>query len=134
MSDATTTQDPATQLLIEALARISPEGAWTQHAFARKFPGGPATQTFSPKATCWCSLGACRALEPPRGTVPFDWHRTAAQAEARLSAWTWANHACSVTEFNDNLVRTQAEVFTMFKAAIAAGPLPYQTDQKENQA
>ena len=128
MSDATT------QLLVEALAKISQDGAWTQGAFARLEPGGRAVTAYNPAATCWCSHGVCRSLNQADDDMASIYHRAAVQAEARLSAWTKANHGLSLETFNDARGRTQAEVVAMFKAAIAAGPLPYQVKQKEIQS
>ncbi len=121
MSDATE------DLLILACAKISQPGAWTQQAFARLRLGGQIVTADSPNATCWCSLGVCRSLDArPNQVRAWDGLQPVIQAEARLNAWTNANHGQRLEQFNDTFGRTQAEIVEMFKAAIAAGPLPYQ--------
>ena len=119
--------DATEDLLVEALAKISQPDAWTQNAFARLWPDGQIVTAYNPEATCWCSLGVCRSFDQSinRPGMP---NRTVIQAQARLNAWTEANHDQRLEQFNDTFGRTQAEIVEMFKATIAAGPLPYQGD------
>lgn len=115
--------DPATQILIKALARIRQPGAWTQRAYARTSPEGLPVASNDRDATCWCGIGVCRSFDP-QTYGGLGW--PALEAEDRLHAWARDNHNCHAVAFNDARGRTQDDAVAMFEAVIAAGPLPNQ--------
>jgi len=97
----------ASDVLRKAADLIEPEGAWTQSSFARsrtKRRVGP----LSPKATCWCVMGALLKASSDGDDEALD------QAGELLTAIVPAD---SIVEWNDAPSRTQAEVVAALRAA-----------------
>lgn len=81
---------------------IEPQGCWTQRVAARGRTNRPTSAT-SPRAVCWCMLGA---IDRAAGG-DFD-----AEKEARYRLWA-DGHG---TRWNDARHHTQAEVVAVLRA------------------
>lgn len=94
-------------VLLAARTLIDCEG-WTQNAFARDAAGESCEYD---RATCFCALGALRAVG-------------SGVEEARLDAVVRVQHALGnpdgVMHFNDYPTTTKADVLHVFDLAIAA--------------
>ena len=89
------------EVLVGARKLIALPEHWTQNAFARTLEGNP-TATLSPRAVCWCSIGAIYKVS--------SYHSHGALAALKKVART------SFFTYNDN--HTHAEVLSMFDRAI----------------
>ena len=102
------------EILIAARAKIEAPERWTQGAFAKTAKRNKANPN-SPRAVCWCILGAVSAVT---GDNP---NRPDRAISSRLAAATNvdAYNEC-VIEWNDAPERAHAEVLAAFDRAIAA--------------
>jgi hypothetical protein len=92
-------------VLERAADLLTPEGAWTQGAFARDEDGAPLLGSVDGAARCWCMVGA--VIHAGNG-----------------QHFNKANDLlCDITEgtfsFNDEPSRTQAEVVAKLREAAA---------------
>ena len=94
-------------ILIEARAYV--EKGWTQGAWARNRKGTPVNED-STRAVCWCALGA---LWKADGIGSYG-------LNALVKASGGEVHPTTISGWNDNPDRTQAEVLALFDKAIEA--------------
>lgn len=94
--------------LRRAKAKIATPETWTKEDYA-KDADGMFTDARSPKATCWCSMGAIQTV-----CSEEDWTRITRALRIGGLGSTW------VDEFNDASSTTHADVLAMFDRAIAA--------------
>lgn len=107
--------DPRTPILREA-RRLIAEVGWTQHEFARD-AGGNLVRYASPKAACFCAIGAARRALATLG-APGASGRPGVVAPLRKQARA-RGYRC-VVEFNDDPTTTKDEVLELFDDAIAS--------------
>ena len=100
----------AVEILIAADALLSDEMKWTRCAFARGW-GGQVVEV-SPKAACFCSMGAMLVFRTDDSDS--DDAYSAALALLKLAAWP----ARGIADWNDAPARTFAEVKAAFARAI----------------
>ena len=102
------------EILIAARAKIEAPERWTQGAYAKTAKRNKANPR-SPRATCWCILGAVAAVTGDNPNRPDRAISSGLAAAARVDAY----NEC-VIEWNDTPGRTHAEVLAAFDRAIAA--------------
>ena len=82
-------------VLVKAREMLTREGAWTKGRLARDADGAPCLAD-SPKATCWCSIGAIQAasysLENSLGFAYGDALRELEGAAENLCIPMWNDH------------------------------------------
>jgi hypothetical protein len=100
----------AVEVLRQARALLTPEGAWTQGADARDW-AGESISPLAPNVICRCAMGAMLAVAGSYGVIK--------PAEALLRRAANVNPLVSLVDWNDERGRTQAEVLAAFDAAIA---------------
>lgn len=107
-------------VLERAADLIEPEGAWTQGWFARDKEGEEVNIT-SPRAVCFCALGAIGRIAGDFGS--FTWRvREFAEAAAGLAATATQ---VGLVAFNDAPTRTQGEVVSALREAAAKARSPH---------
>jgi hypothetical protein len=79
---------------------------WTQN-YAAKDANGKSVACFDSNAVCWCALGAIRAAYPEHG---------GGEARRKLREIIGDSEA-SISDWNDALERTHAEVIEAFEKA-----------------
>jgi hypothetical protein len=94
-------------VLDRAADKIAPEGAWTQKTYARSTPKGRGVGVYSPKAICWCAVGAIFAVAGRDGVVAV---RVAIALREYLAV-------SGVAHWNDEPERKQEEVVTALREA-----------------
>ena len=104
------------EILIAARAKIERPECWTQRAFAKTALRNKA-KVDSPRAVCWCALGAIAAItrEPPHDVndeVYWLLHRAMGLPDDEMEVAGW----------NDASGRTHAEVLAAFDRAIEDAP------------
>jgi hypothetical protein len=102
------------EILIAARAKIEAPERWTQGAYAKTAKRNKADPN-SPRATCWCILGAVAAVTGDNPNRPDRAISSGLAAAAGVDAY----NEC-VIEWNDAPGRTHAEVLAAFDRAIAA--------------
>ena len=84
---------------------------WTQGTLARDGNGDPVEPT-SDAATCWCSLGAAKAVTKQDLSYGLAW--------SALLAALPESHRGYISNWNDARGRTQGQVIALFDRAIEA--------------
>lgn len=95
------------EVLEKARELISDPERWTQKVQARG-PGDLEVDVFSPTATKWCAIGACRKVSGHKDGRLL--------ATANLGDTTRARAHCTVGTYNDKA--THAQVLNVFDATI----------------
>jgi hypothetical protein len=102
----------AADVLARAADLIEPEGRWTQGESARTSTGDGLVDALADEAVCWCAAGAVSRAAGETG----DMYGNAMRA---LSDYLKLRSYPLITEWNDNLGRTQAEVVAALRSAAA---------------
>lgn len=103
------------EVLRAARERISTPERWTRDAFARD-PEGWAIDPKHERACAWCTLGAICSVLPGTDPDPGDGRGPLFDAARALLARAIGREL--VAWWNDNPVRTHAEVLAAFDRAI----------------
>lgn len=96
------------EALVAARELLTPEGAWTQGAFARVGRGGNPIGPAEPRAKCFCIVGALKRVCPWEASLAF-----------RALERAIGVRPGDVVNWNDTPGRTQAEVLEVLDKAIA---------------
>ena len=104
------------EILIAARAKIEQPECWTQMAFAKTALRNKA-KVDSPRAVCWCILGAiCAVTNSKPGLLDVASYRLIANA---IGVPPYSEN---VVNWNDERARTHAEVLAAFDRAIEDAP------------
>jgi len=106
------------EILIAARAKIERPECWTQKAFAKTAKKNKAAPS-SPRAACWCILGAVSAVTHDNPNLPATSPITLSLAAA-VGVDAYAE---CVIMWNDERARTHAEVLAAFDRAIEAASI-----------
>lgn len=105
------------ELLIRTRARLEVPERWTQRTVARCAEGLPVLSS-APDATCWCLDGALQA-EAFAGDTPVEvWFPALEGARAILRSIAGG----PITEWQDRVERTHADVLDLLSLGISACP------------
>lgn len=108
----------ASKVLEKARNLIYHQSRWTKNTMARDANGGDVDDT-SPRATCWCSLGAVNRAAYEL-TDSYSWMARDIEASAAKEALRYTLHALHgddrIAVFNDT--HTHAEVLNLFDETI----------------
>lgn len=104
-------------VLDRAADLIEPEGAWTQGAYAKTADGNHFMHGDAAGAVCWCAIGAIDKASASQGRdhPNYLWLGAARQLADILPQACGLND--TITTFNDDPGRTQAEVVAKLREA-----------------
>lgn len=98
------------ETLTKAADLLTPEGKWTQGAYARG-KSGRSVHEHSPSAVCFCALGALWRV----GDVGALWR--VGDDDWRAKGYLRRVIDTAIAEWNDDPARTQAEVVAALRKA-----------------
>lgn len=104
------------EILIAAKAKISDPDKWTQGSFAKDKMGYEVSYK-SPRAVCWCSMGAVASVQ--------DGFRARALFKV-------CPGKSSVAAYNDKPTTTHADIMKLFDDAIALAKLVEADETEDN--